>query len=150
MLLPCAYRGRYVLRHGGGMQSEHAPRQLCLLPCPGNGQSSVFQLCEEVQVDLLSFSAGKRRLDIFCHIPPVSGWCTISRTILQIGNLCLYVMSTSRQEQHCNSYFPYWVEAISTCARNQLAPKAASCSAPVHNQLSNRDHCDPKRNSFAW
>jgi len=41
-------------------KTERDPRQLCLLSCPGNGQSSIFQLCGEMQMDLLSFSVGKR------------------------------------------------------------------------------------------
>lgn len=49
-------------------------------------------------------------LDIFCHIPPVSSWCTISRTLLQIQNICLYCLPCQHADGSSNVMLTFHIE----------------------------------------
>ena len=62
--------------------------------------SSFVERCKWICCPSLQGKDGE--LDIFCHIPPVSSWCTISSTVLQIKNLCLYYLTCQHPDRSSN------------------------------------------------
>lgn len=86
------------------------------------GSSALFLILEMVRVASSSFMErckwiccpslqGKGgELEIFCHIPPVSSWCTISNTILQIENLCLYYLTCQHPDRSSSAMLTFCIE----------------------------------------
>lgn len=69
--------------------------------------SSFVERCKQISC-LLQGKGGE--LDIFCHIPPVSSCCTISCTILQIENLCIYYLTYQHPDRSSNAMLTFYIE----------------------------------------
>lgn len=96
-------------------RSQQSPRQLChlLLGKKRVASCSFVERCKRICCPSLQGKGAG--LDVFYHIPHLSSWCIISRTILQFKNPCLIHLTCYPPDRNSNTIasLPRWPECDS-------------------------------------
>lgn len=91
-------------------RSQQSPRQLChlLLGKKRVASCSFVERCKRICCPSLQGKGAG--LDVFYHIPHLSSWCIISRTILQFKNPCLIHLTCCPPDKNINTMHTFPID----------------------------------------